>query len=189
MALGLRSSWQLHEIRYVAWAGPALAVVAANGIVKLISIRPPWGWSLLAVLLVVQLTSLNWGKEDAFVGVRWRSLAKTIQTSSSSRVVVIGGGGIRAWFPAALIYELDPNVMVAILRPEVDLDKLAVEIERYDHVWMVCSPRDVIMSTTRPIEDRFLSRLEKSGGYKQIASYSPCPRCRPEWPAYLLQKL
>jgi hypothetical protein len=92
MALGLRSSWQLHEIRYVAWAGPALAVVAANGIVKLTSIRPPWGWSLLAVLLVVQLTSLNWGKEDAFVGARWRSLAKTNQTSSSSRVVVIGGG-------------------------------------------------------------------------------------------------
>ena len=190
MVLDLPSNWQLYEIRYLVWAGPALAIVAANGVVKLISSRPTWGWSLLAVLLLVQLTSINWGEEDAFVGVRWRSLAKIIQaSSSSSHVVVLGGGGVRAWFPAALIYELDPNVMVAILRPELDVDKLAVEIERYDHVWVVCSPGDRIMSITRSIENKFLKRLQESGGYKQIASYSSCPRCRPEWPALLLQKL
>jgi hypothetical protein len=63
---------------------------------------------------------------------------------------------------------------------ELDLDKLAAEIERYNYVWMVCSPDDGTMSTTRSIENRFLNRLQESGGYKQIASYSSCPRmaCR-----------
>jgi uncharacterized membrane protein len=188
--LDLSTNWYLHETRYLVCAGPALAVVAANGVLRLISSRPPWGWSLLAVLLAIQFTGINWGKETGvFDPIRWRSLAKIIQASpSSSRAVIVGSGGGRPWYPAALIYELDPDVTVATLGNELDLDELAAQIEKYDHVWIVCSPEDGIMSTTRPLEERFLNRLQEPGVYKQIDSYSPCLGCRSAFSAILLQK-
>jgi uncharacterized membrane protein len=160
----------LHIDRYLACAGPALAVIAGYGLAKVLAYRPKLGWCMAAGVLLIQLTGINWGKEiDAHMGSRMRSLAKMIQVSpASSRVVVIGEDE-RRWQPAApLIYELEPDVTIVTLSPEGDADQLDHLIEKYEYVWVVCGEDCSVESAER----EFLNGLLKSGLYQQISYYT-----------------
>jgi hypothetical protein len=165
----------LENTRYLACAGPALAVIAAFGVAKLISYRPKLGWCLLVGVLLSQSMGINWGKEqDSHMSSSLRSLAKTIQASpASSRVVVIEEDK-EGWYPAALIYELDPDIAVVTLGAHQDLSRVDGLIEKYDHIWFV-PYRD--LGTNGPIGAEFFSRVLRSGLYAQVSSYPAYPDC------------
>jgi len=161
----------LHIDRYLACAGPFLAVIAGYGLAKVLSCRPKLGWCLAAGVLLVQLSGINWGQEiDVHMGSRLRSLAKTIQaTPASSRLVVIVGDQWRLHPAAPLIYELGPDVVIVTLGTLDDLDRLYGLIAKYECIWFVPCPDDTI----EPIEREFLSRLSRSDGYRQVSFYPP----------------
>jgi uncharacterized membrane protein len=159
----------LHIDRYLACSGPALAVIAGYALAKVLVYRPKLGWCLAAGVLLIQLTGINWGKEsDAHMGSRMRSLAKMIQVSpASSRVVVIGEDE-RRWQPAsALIYELEPDVIIVTLGRGRDLDELHRLIDKFEYVWVVCGEDCSVESA----ENELLNRLLRSGLYVQSSSY------------------
>ncbi len=130
-------------------------------------------------VLLIQLTGINWGKEkDVVSGSYMRSLAKTIQASPAfSRVVVIGQEEGRGWYPAALIYELEPEVVIVTLGVDRELNEFSRLIEKYEYLWFVECKDETIVS----IETRFLSGLLRSGFCAQ-ASY-------PVYKAILLRRV
>jgi len=160
----------MHINRYLACAGPAVAVIASYGLVKLFSCRPKLGWCLAAGVLLIQFSGINWGEEiDAYMGSRMRSLAKMIQASPASSRLVVMGGDERSWQPAApLIYELEPNVTIVTLRSQRDLRRFDRAIEKYEYVWVVCAEDCSVESPERA----FLNRLLRSGLYQQISYYA-----------------
>jgi hypothetical protein len=157
----------MHQTRYLTFAGPALAVVATYGIMMLISTRRRLGMFLLIILLGLQIVGINWGFEEGHWGQgksTLRSLASTIKISSlPSHIMVIGEGAGRG-YPGALIYELEPHTMIAVLGSDSDLEALQSKVQDYDDIWIAFSTD----SETVDIENDFLNRLQKSGHYTEI---------------------
>jgi hypothetical protein len=108
----------LHHVRYLLLAGPALAVVAAYGITRLISLRPRLTIASLTLVLGVQMTGIYWGfwPDDRRTD-RWARMAAAIMDSSSSSRIVVVPNTYMGEYPGSLVHELDkiaPQTMVLI---------------------------------------------------------------------------
>jgi hypothetical protein len=159
----------LHQPSYLVFAGPALAAVVTYGGTKLISARRWWAIVPLAILLGVQLASINWDSPKGLMGhsgLDMRSSAGIIRASSSpSHIVVIGAGDENeSGHPGAAVYELEPQTMIVILRPTSDLDGLLADVQNYEDVWLI----QAVDHATAEVEDGFADRLRESGRYREV---------------------
>ena len=160
---------QLHVSRYLNFAAPGLALLLAWGLVDLLSSkRKAFGAVMLAGLLAIQASNLNWGLElcpNSEFGGEARTLARWIHTTSSRHhLVVIADGYNRAGNPGPLVYELDPGERIVTFGYGTDLDRLTAEIARYDDAWIVFS----LDTGALEQENELLRRLRASGRYRGI---------------------
>ncbi len=162
---------RLHLTRYVNLAGPALAVLLTYGLVGLLAspgaTKRRLGALLLAALLALQATSVNWGLEvcpNAEFSGSWRSLAHRIHHTSrpSHAVLIARGHGVGT--PGSVIYELDAATHVAVFGWHTDLERLLEDIAPYDDLWLVFS----IDGRTLTEENQLLRLLETSGRYRGV---------------------
>jgi hypothetical protein len=167
LLLNLLFEKSLRRPRYLAFAEPAVAVIMAYGITRLLVSRQHVGWVLVVILLGVQLLGINWGAENQpLIGSKMRSLARTIEAASArSHVVVIGGASHGRGQPGALLYELDPHITVAVLTSSHDPESLLPKLQGYEDIWICFWSGDWV---TRRVEQDLLSRLQQSGHYREL---------------------
>ena len=154
--------------RYLTFVGPALVAVTGLGLVRLLRARPRLGVLLLAVLMTVQLTRINWGFSNCVrgqIGSLSRDVAAIIDGYSELRqiAVVSEGGGVGT--PALWAYELSPGTEVVFLGRGTDVDALVAALAPYQGLWFVNSAEDGIISE---VERRFVDRLWRTGRYVRI---------------------
>jgi len=171
----------LHQPSYLVFAGPALAVVATYGSTKLISARRWLGMAPLAILLGLQIASIDWGSPKGLMGHRgldMRSVAGLIQASSSpSHIVVIGAGDENEYgHPGSVVYELEPQTMIVVLRVTGDLEGLLADVQDYEDVWLI----QAVDHATADVENVFANRLQESGRYREVFR---------KWPAIHFRKV
>jgi 4-amino-4-deoxy-L-arabinose transferase-like glycosyltransferase len=130
----------LHHVRYLLLAGPALAAVAAYGIIRLISLRPRLTIVVLVPLLGVQMAGIYWGfwPDDRRTD-RWARMAAAIAASSSSSRIVVVPDSYMGEYPGSLIHELDkvaPQTKVLIPSGQSEEEMQSI-VQTYDDVWIV----------------------------------------------------
>jgi hypothetical protein len=155
----------LRTARYLAFAGPAVAVIMAYGITRLLVSRQHVGWALVVILLGVQLLGINWGAEDRpLIVSKTRSLARAIEASSTRSHVVVIGAGYGRGHPGALLYELAPHITVIVLTNSHDPESLLPKVQGYEDIWISFASDRV----TQRVERELLSRLQQSGQYREL---------------------
>jgi len=149
--------------RYVAFAGPAVAVIMAYGITRLLVSRQRVGWALMVILWGVQLLGINWGAENQ-IDSRVHSVARAIEAASAHSQVVIIGAGHGRGHPGALLYELNPDITVAVLTNSHNPESLLPRVQDYEDIWIsFASDR-----ATQRVEQDLLNRLQQSGQYQEL---------------------
>lgn len=176
LGLDLVFSKSLGKSSYVFFAGPAvvylLTLATANQreeetatsdrpISPLTSVA---SW-VLPFFVALQLTGINFDLErtPGFAGSSLRSLARQIEASGRSPVVVIGAGHGRG-DPATVVYELDPETPVCVLNPDSDIAALSSELAVFEEIWIVFAKGRVTADT----EQLLLENLTSSGGYRAV---------------------
>jgi hypothetical protein len=164
--LNLLFDRHLSSLRYMAFALPGLAVAVSYGITSLMSSRRRFGVGLLVVLLVLQVSGVNWGLEQTpgQPDTTMRSLARAVEASPApSRLAVVGAGYGRG-HPGTVIYELDPETEVVVVYGDSDLDQLHDQASGYAEVCFFLSMEDL----TSEVEHELLQRLRDEGRYTEV---------------------
>ncbi|MEM9090656.1 MAG: hypothetical protein AAGC93_18150 [Cyanobacteria bacterium P01_F01_bin.53] len=171
------SDKNLNAYRYLLFAGPALTALLTYGLThsrpvglparlfarvpSRFPVRLTGRKILLLVLLGLQLIGINWGTERTrgWGGSHFRSLASTIQASSSaSTIVVIDAGGGRG-YAGPVVYELAPTTMVSFLLKDSTVSEMYASLQQYDDIWLLYSSA----SKTAELKRDLLNELEKAG--------------------------
>ncbi|MBD3857188.1 MAG: glycosyltransferase family 39 protein [Acidobacteria bacterium] len=150
LALDLLFSKSLGKSSYVFFGGPAIVV--------LLTLAIPF-------FIGLQLTGINFDLERTpeFAGSTLRSLAGRIETSSPSRVVVIGAGHGRG-DPASVIYELKPETEVCVVDNHSDIALLTSELASFDEIWIVFAKG----RATAAVEQSLFEILTEDGAYRVV---------------------
>jgi hypothetical protein len=165
--------------RYVGFALPGLAALVAYGIVELLSSRRRLGILLALILVLAQLTGVNWGREDApgRGDSILRSLTNAVEASPASPRIVVIGAGYGRGYPGSVIYELEPQTEVVVLYKNSDLDLLQEQVSGYAEVCVFLSMED----PTSAVENEFLRRIEEKGIYTRV-NYNDATLCLRQQP-------
>ncbi len=176
LALDLIFSKNLGKSSYVLFGVPAIVVLltlavgdrsqrtddesrwSAGNLARIVAFMVPF-------LVGLQLTGINFDLERTpeFAGSTLRSLARKIEASSPSPVVVIGAGHGRG-DPASVIYELEPETEVCVLDNDSDLSLLKSELESFDEIWIVFAKG----RKTAAKEQSLFEALSKDDGYRVV---------------------
>lgn len=156
----------LHRLRYVLFAGPALAVMVSYGLTRVMATTSRWGMAILACVLTLQLSGIYWGPGSR-TNDHWARWAQDIYSSvSSSHVVAIVGH----WpHQGALIYELNalsPDIQVVSVQDGDDPMSVYSWLEPYQDVWIAAYP---INPASLGTAQRLKEQLLQSGQYTELS--------------------
>ena len=176
LALDLLFSKSLGKSSYVFFGAPAIVVLLTLAIgdrSQRTDGNSPWsagGLSRIVGFVIpffigLQLTGINFDLERTpeFAGSTLRSLAGRIETSSPSRVVVIGAGHGRG-DPASVIYELKPETEVCVVDNQSNIARLTSELASFDEIWIVFAKGRV----TAAVEQSLFEILTEDGEYRVV---------------------
>jgi hypothetical protein len=156
----------LSLLRYMAFALPGLALAVSYGIATLLSSRRALGAGLLAVLLLLQVSGINWGleqtPEQGDSGMR--SVVKAVEASPAPSQLVVVGAGYGRGYPGSVIYELDPETEMVVLHRDSDLDLLLGQASGYAEVCLFLS----MEGFTSEVEHELLQRLREGGHRTEV---------------------
>jgi hypothetical protein len=174
LLLDLAFSKSLGKSSYVFFAGPAvvyLLTLAINdrtdrGAHGSSRATVSFGHTVAVVVpffIGLQLTGINFDLErtPGFAGSTLRSLARRIDSSSPTPMVVIGAGHGRG-DPASLIYELRPDTMVCVLERGSDVSILSSQLTDFADIWIVFARGRV----TAAVEASLVESLTSGGNYR-----------------------
>ena len=177
LALDIVFGKNLGKSSYVLFAGPAIAVLltlaighrsdreVGNSRRSAARIARIAGY-VLPFFIGLQLTGINFDLErtPGFAGSTLRSLARKIERSSRSAVVVVGAGHGRG-DPATVIYELAPDTPVCVVDNDSDLSRLSSELASFDEVWIVFAKGRM----TAAVEQSLFDAVTKDGEYRVVS--------------------
>lgn len=160
---------RLHQPRYVVFATAGLATLTATGLLGWSGRRRRWGVLLLAAVLAIQASRVNWGFErcvrDQSGGIK-RSMASVIDGYESPGRLVLIGAGWGVGDPASWLYELAPETRVAVFDDETDLATLLRAAAPYPDLWVAFSTD----KRTLGAEQQLLRRLRAGEAYLEVFS-------------------
>jgi uncharacterized membrane protein len=147
--------------RYLLFAGPALVILLSYGIYRHLVFKVTG-----VLVLGLMLSSLNWGweKQSAWPGSHLRSLAGYIEAHSSQSYIVAIGAGYGRGDAASVVYELDDDIMAAVITITSDVQKMANSILVFPEVWIVPAGD----AYTADVEQALQRALQQSGHYGRV---------------------
>ncbi len=177
LALDLLFSKSLGKSSYVLFGLPAIVVLltlAVGDRSEPVIGKSRWSAANLARIvgfvvpffIGLQFSGINFDLERTpeFAGSTLRSLARRIEASSPSPVVVIGAGHGRG-DPASVIYELGPDTTVCVVDNDSDLSRLSPELALFDEIWIVFAKG----RKTAGVEQSLFEILKDGGDYAVIS--------------------
>lgn len=169
LLLDLLYDKHLDYIGYVMFGGPFVVALLTYGLTTFTSSQRVWQVALLAMVLALQLTGINWGLEQTpgYPGNDQRSLARSIEQSPALfRLVVIGNN----WpdisgNTGSLAYELDSQSSMVTFEDKTQVQSLLRSIEGYDDIWLVFFHGGTITHT----QNMLLNGMRESGSYVEVS--------------------
>ena len=177
LTLDLIFNKSLGKSSYVLFGTPAIVVLLtlAVGDRSLRTEGESW-WStgnlarivafIIPFFIGLQLTGINFDLErtPGFAGSTLRSLARRIEASTRSPIVIVGAGHGRG-DPASVIYELGPATDVCVVDNDSDLPRLSSDLTSFDEVWIVFAKG----RATASIEQSLFEILTDDGEFRVVS--------------------